>query len=125
MFSRKKTFVKFLLTQVSRNNNKKKLFFLYTTTMTSKEFAHRIFNEHEFNVSQFQKELNTNLIGRGFIYRKETESTMLIGKREISERGLPGTLILAESQTQGKGRRGRSWSSPPNKKFVFFDYLED
>lgn len=34
--------------------------------------------------------------------------------RELLEEGAPlGTILVAESQTAGRGTRGRSWSSPP------------
>jgi BirA family biotin operon repressor/biotin-[acetyl-CoA-carboxylase] ligase len=34
--------------------------------------------------------------------------------KQLAEEGEPeGTLVVAEEQTAGKGRRGRNWSSPP------------
>ena len=36
--------------------------------------------------------------------------------RELAEEGaLHGEVVVAESQTAGRGRRGRAWSSPPGK----------
>ncbi len=44
---------------------------------------------------------------------QETDSTNIQAKR-LAEAGAPeGTLVITESQTAGKGRRGRSWVSPP------------
>ncbi len=38
----------------------------------------------------------------------------------LAEKGAPeGTLVIAESQTAGKGRRGRSWASPPGEGLWF------
>ncbi|MFO0724545.1 MAG: biotin--[acetyl-CoA-carboxylase] ligase [Myxococcota bacterium] len=45
---------------------------------------------------------------------ERTESTNLVAA-ERARAGAPhGTAILAREQTGGRGRRGRSWSSPPN-----------
>lgn len=46
---------------------------------------------------------------------RQTDSTNLRA-REIAARGAPeGTLIVAEQQTQGRGRRQRTWFSPPGQ----------
>ncbi len=40
--------------------------------------------------------------------------------KRLAEQGAPeGTLVTAESQTAGKGRRGRSWVSPPGTGIWF------
>ena len=53
--------------------------------------------------------LETKFIGQNIIYRDVTESTNTLAKQNYS---LPdGTLFIAESQTAGKGRLGRSWTS--------------
>lgn len=40
--------------------------------------------------------------------------------RQLAERGYPeGTLVTAETQTAGKGRRGRVWVSPPGTGLWF------
>ncbi len=49
----------------------------------------------------------------------ETDSTNIQAKI-LAEKGAPeGTLVIAESQTSGKGRRGRSWISPPGEGLWF------
>lgn len=46
-------------------------------------------------------------------YFYETDSTN-IRARALAHEGAPeGTLVVAESQVQGRGRRGRTWYSPP------------
>jgi len=55
--------------------------------------------------------LKTNIIGKDIKYFKETESTNIIA-REIAESVEEGTVVIAESQTGGRGRLGRKWISP-------------
>ncbi|HDZ91704.1 MAG: biotin--[acetyl-CoA-carboxylase] ligase [Deltaproteobacteria bacterium] len=58
--------------------------------------------------------LETEVFGRGeIVYFRETDSTNARA-RELADQGAPeGTLVVAESQTKGRGRKGRSWFSPP------------
>jgi BirA family transcriptional regulator, biotin operon repressor / biotin---[acetyl-CoA-carboxylase] ligase len=40
--------------------------------------------------------------------------------RELAEEGAAsGTIVTADSQTAGRGRRGRVWSAPPGKALLF------
>lgn len=56
--------------------------------------------------------LHTKWAGRNLICYDETDSTNLRIKK-LGKEGAPhGTLALAEQQTAGRGRRGRSWVSP-------------
>jgi BirA family biotin operon repressor/biotin-[acetyl-CoA-carboxylase] ligase len=55
--------------------------------------------------------LKTQIIGRDIQYFKETESTNIIA-REIAGSVEEGTVVIAESQTGGRGRMGRKWISP-------------
>ncbi len=59
--------------------------------------------------------LNTNFVGQKIFYFESVASTMEIAM-QLGMKGLPeGTLVLAESQTKGKGRLGRLWFSPKYK----------
>ena len=55
--------------------------------------------------------LKTKVIGKDIKYFKETESTNIIA-REIAASVGEGTIVIAESQTAGRGRMGRKWISP-------------
>lgn len=55
--------------------------------------------------------LKTQIIGKDIQYFEETESTNIIA-REIAGSVGEGTVVIAESQTGGRGRMGRKWISP-------------
>ena len=58
-------------------------------------------------------------MGRKLEYFESVETTMTIA-RAFAARGLPtGTLVLAEEQTAGRGRRGRTFASPPGENLYF------
>lgn len=55
---------------------------------------------------------HTQWAGKKVVFFKETDSTNMQAKSG-GEKGDPhGTLFVAESQKEGRGRRGRSWESP-------------
>ncbi|MCX7927356.1 MAG: biotin--[acetyl-CoA-carboxylase] ligase [Candidatus Omnitrophica bacterium] len=56
--------------------------------------------------------LDTKLIGRAIHYFESVSSTMDYAF-QYANRGAPeGTLVVAEAQTKGRGRLGRTWYSP-------------
>lgn len=56
--------------------------------------------------------LDTDWAARPVRYFDSVDSTNNEAKR-LAEQGAPeGTLVVAEEQTQGKGRRGRAWMTP-------------
>ncbi len=58
--------------------------------------------------------LKTRSIGQQEIrYCDQTDSTNLRAKAMAAAGAPEGTLIIAEEQTAGRGRRGRNWFSPP------------
>ena len=73
----------------------------------------------QFDAAAFQRALTTREIGRFLVYRTTVETTMTIARREADEGAPHGTLVLAEEQTQGRGRRGRSFASPAGENLYF------
>ena len=66
--------------------------------------------------------LRSKWMGRHLVYFPETDSTNIQAKR-LGEEGAPeGTLVVAERQTAGKGRRGRTWSSPSGTS-IYMSFL--
>jgi BirA family biotin operon repressor/biotin-[acetyl-CoA-carboxylase] ligase len=55
--------------------------------------------------------LMTSMIGKNIHYFKETESTNIIA-RDMAGSVDEGTVVIAESQTGGRGRMGHKWISP-------------
>lgn len=57
--------------------------------------------------------LATETLGRAVHHFESVGSTQHIA-RDLAERGEPhGTIVVAEEQTQGRGRMGRAYSCPP------------
>ncbi len=59
--------------------------------------------------------LNTEWAGKKIVYFSEMDSTNNRAKEFGEKDGAHGTLVAADSQRAGKGRRGRAWSSPPGE----------
>lgn len=57
--------------------------------------------------------------GQTLYYYDSLDSTNLQAKRLAEEGALHGTLVAADRQTAGRGRRGRSWSSPAGSNLYF------
>jgi BirA family biotin operon repressor/biotin-[acetyl-CoA-carboxylase] ligase len=61
---------------------------------------------------EIERLLGTQRLGRTIVYFPETDSTNVQAAR-LAHAGAPeGTLVVAERQTRGRGRLGRSWVSP-------------
>jgi hypothetical protein len=76
-----------------------------------------------FNTARFQQELTTKHLGRCFVYRRLTTSTMDLAAREFREGAPHGTVVLAEEQSNPKARvEQRTWSSAP-KGNIYMTYL--
>lgn len=55
--------------------------------------------------------IHTKWAGKEVIFQSETESTNGDCKKLAENGGAHGTLVVADSQTGGRGRRGRKWES--------------
>uniref|UniRef100_UPI0040578020 biotin--[acetyl-CoA-carboxylase] ligase n=1 Tax=Acetatifactor sp. TaxID=1872090 RepID=UPI0040578020 len=56
---------------------------------------------------------------RPVYYFEQTDSTNIRAKQEAQAGAADGTVIVADMQTAGKGRRGRSWESPAGTNLYF------
>lgn len=62
---------------------------------------------------EIQRDLKTEYIGQNIHYFSEIDSTNNVAKKLAEEGAEEGTVIIAETQTRGRGRRGKQWISPP------------
>jgi BirA family biotin operon repressor/biotin-[acetyl-CoA-carboxylase] ligase len=62
---------------------------------------------------EVKKDLKTEFIGHDIHYFKEVDSTNDVAKYLAEEGAEEGTIVVAEIQNRGKGRRGKTWISPP------------
>lgn len=65
------------------------------------------------------KKAKTKFLGKEIIYKKELDSTQDLAKELVKENKCKnGTLVICDSQTNGKGTKGRSWISENNKNIT-------
>ena len=71
-----------------------------------------------FNIEEFDLKLDTEVIGRNFVYCQEVDSTnsVLMNYKEYGE---DGTVLLSEFQTNGRGRKDRKWDSNHEQNLLF------
>ena len=74
---------------------------------------------HALDVEAFRAALRTQEIGRKFVHHESIPSTMDAAREEASQGAPHGTLVLAEEQTAGRGRRGRAFYSPDSDNLYF------
>ncbi|MFA5101199.1 MAG: biotin--[acetyl-CoA-carboxylase] ligase [Candidatus Omnitrophota bacterium] len=63
--------------------------------------------------------LHTRTIGKVIHYYDHVASTMDAATQLAQNKAPEGTVVVAEAQTQGRGRLGRSWVSPKYKGLYF------
>lgn len=69
--------------------------------------------------SEIASRLRTRRMGQNLIFHRETGSTNIDAKAEAEQGAPEGTLVVTECQNAGRGRKGRSWSSPEGCNIYF------
>ncbi len=64
-------------------------------------------------VDSIQRHLSTRILGQSLCLLEETDSTNTVATALALQGAKDGTTVVADQQTAGRGRRGRSWFSPP------------
>lgn len=73
---------------------------------------HLIESPDIMSCAEIQSVIDTEWAGKNVIYYEETDSTNIQAKLAGEKGEVHGTLVVADRQVAGKGRRGRSWESP-------------
>lgn len=68
--------------------------------------------EDVLNADELKSRRKTGWIGREIHYFEVADSTNLRAKQLVEEGSGHGTLVVADRQDAGRGRRGKSWTSP-------------
>ena len=68
-----------------------------------------------FSKVEIESYMDTQWVGRRLVFHRETGSTNLDAKALAEQGEAAGTLVVADMQTAGRGRRGRDWVSPSGK----------
>lgn len=61
---------------------------------------------------EIESQMQTDCFGKHVVYYEETDSTNTRVKQLAEQGAQQGTLVVADRQSAGKGRRGRGWESP-------------
>jgi len=74
------------------------------------------------NYEELSEYLSTDYIGREIYYFDSIDSTNAKAKELAHKDKIDGAVVIAEEQTNGRGRLGRSWASP-NRKGVWMSII--
>ena len=69
--------------------------------------------DYESDAANVKNSLNCVHIGSDIVFLPEIDSTNNLAKKRARNNAQEGLVIIAESQTGGRGRMGRLWHSPP------------
>ena len=75
-------------------------------------------------LKNFSESLKTEFMGKNIIFLPVTDSTNKVAKENIDILE-NGTVIIADCQTQGKGRKNRKWFSPPGQGLWFTTVIKN
>ena len=68
---------------------------------------------------ELESRLDTQWLGKEIVYKEVVGSTNAEVRKLAEDGAKDGLLVVADSQTQGKGRRGRVWESPKGTNLYF------
>lgn len=72
-----------------------------------------------YNQKTLTDRMRTKWAGRTVFFYEETDSTNVRAKIEAEAGAKHGTIVVADRQTAGRGRRGRNWTNPAGMNIAF------
>jgi BirA family biotin operon repressor/biotin-[acetyl-CoA-carboxylase] ligase len=78
-----------------------------------------------FEGARFSARLATRRLGRALVTRAETGSTNDEAWEALAAGAPDGTVVVADAQTRGRGRGGRSWHTAPGKALALSVLLHE
>ncbi|MFD0680884.1 MULTISPECIES: biotin--[acetyl-CoA-carboxylase] ligase [unclassified Paenibacillus] len=69
----------------------------------------------KLELASIEKQLKTEVFGQNIHYYEQLGSTQTKAHELAKQGAVEGTLVIAEQQTEGRGRMGRKWHSPKGK----------
>lgn len=85
----------------------------------SSRVGYRLIDSSIYNGCEIESRLETDIIGKKVVYFEKIDSTNNYAKKIAMENGQEGLVIVAGSQSQGRGRLGRVWDSPEGSGIYF------
>lgn len=73
----------------------------------------------ELRPERIREGLATKFVGQEIVYLEKVGSTNEVAKGLVDKGAPEGTLVIAEEQTTGRGRRGRRWVAPAGTSLLF------
>jgi len=71
-----------------------------------------------FEPLPFNFTLTTQWLGRPLFFVREVDSTNRLLREMAREGAAAGTVVITDHQVGGRGRRGRSWTTPPGSSLL-------
>lgn len=81
--------------------------------------GYRLVKAQVYGENELRSRIHTSWAGRELYFYQTTSSTNLLAKQAGEGDAPHGALFVANEQTAGRGRRGRSWQSPPGANIYF------
>ena len=72
-----------------------------------------------YSKEEILRQLTTAWMGHNLLFLEETDSTNVQVQLAAMQGAPDGTMVVADKQTAGRGRRGRSWESPAGANVYF------
>lgn len=81
--------------------------------------GYKLVKAEVYGENELRSRIHTVWAGAELHFYRVTGSTNLLAKQAGEADGSHGALFVAGEQTAGRGRRGRSWQSPPGANIYF------